>query len=145
MGNAAIVGSMHAVCREPTWKALIGEGPEWRCFIRGPAAPAVPKVVSIGLPVLPLSIEDTDAARSTRASEEAMLRDLKWLGLDWDEGESGRRAVRMRVRLLTDPLGDLGCSMLHPFCLGYRAGLGPRTRNRPALLRLPARTRGSLA
>ncbi|GLC33308.1 hypothetical protein PLESTB_000347800 [Pleodorina starrii] len=33
-----------------------------------------------------LRIEDTDTARSTRASEEAMIRDLKWLGLDWDEG-----------------------------------------------------------
>ena len=34
-----------------------------------------------------LRVEDTDAARSTRASEEAMIRDLKWLGLNWDEGE----------------------------------------------------------
>jgi nondiscriminating glutamyl-tRNA synthetase len=33
-----------------------------------------------------LRIEDTDAERSTRASEEALLRDLQWLGLDWDEG-----------------------------------------------------------
>ncbi|KAG1667775.1 hypothetical protein FOA52_010812 [Chlamydomonas sp. UWO 241] len=33
-----------------------------------------------------LRVEDTDAARSTRESEEAMLRDLKWLGLTWDEG-----------------------------------------------------------
>eukprot|EP00798_Chlamydomonas_sp_ICE-L_P030708 gene30708-35735_t len=33
-----------------------------------------------------LRVEDTDAARSTRASEEDMMRDLKWLGLDWDEG-----------------------------------------------------------
>ncbi len=33
-----------------------------------------------------LRIEDTDAARSTRESEESMLRDLRWLGLDWDEG-----------------------------------------------------------
>ena len=31
-------------------------------------------------------VEDTDLERSTRASEEAMIRDLKWLGLDWDEG-----------------------------------------------------------
>ena len=34
-----------------------------------------------------LRVEDTDAARSTRESEDAMLRDLKWLGLNWDEGE----------------------------------------------------------
>jgi nondiscriminating glutamyl-tRNA synthetase len=33
-----------------------------------------------------LRIEDTDAERSTRDSEAAILRDLRWLGLDWDEG-----------------------------------------------------------
>jgi nondiscriminating glutamyl-tRNA synthetase len=33
-----------------------------------------------------LRIEDTDTARSTRDSEEAVLRDLEWLGLSWDEG-----------------------------------------------------------
>jgi len=33
-----------------------------------------------------LRIEDTDAERSTRESEASMLRDLRWLGLDWDEG-----------------------------------------------------------
>lgn len=33
-----------------------------------------------------LQVEDTDQARSTLESEQAMIRDLKWLGLDWDEG-----------------------------------------------------------
>jgi len=33
-----------------------------------------------------LRVEDTDQARSTLESEQAMIRDLKWLGLDWDEG-----------------------------------------------------------
>jgi nondiscriminating glutamyl-tRNA synthetase len=33
-----------------------------------------------------LRIEDTDAERSTRESSEAILRDLRWLGLNWDEG-----------------------------------------------------------
>ncbi len=33
-----------------------------------------------------LRIEDTDAERSSRESEESILNDLKWLGLDWDEG-----------------------------------------------------------
>ncbi|XP_022766182.1 glutamate--tRNA ligase, chloroplastic/mitochondrial-like [Durio zibethinus] len=33
-----------------------------------------------------LRIEDTDLERSTRESEEAMLRDSAWVGLDWDEG-----------------------------------------------------------
>ena len=33
-----------------------------------------------------LRIEDTDAERSTRDSEISILEDLRWLGLDWDEG-----------------------------------------------------------
>ncbi|MCU1384253.1 MAG: gltX1 2 [Acidobacteria bacterium] len=33
-----------------------------------------------------LRIEDTDAERSTKESEAAIVRDLRWLGLDWDEG-----------------------------------------------------------
>ncbi len=33
-----------------------------------------------------LRIEDTDRARSSEASEQAILRALGWLGLEWDEG-----------------------------------------------------------
>ena len=33
-----------------------------------------------------LRIEDTDVERSTRQSEASMIDDLRWLGLDWDEG-----------------------------------------------------------
>ncbi len=33
-----------------------------------------------------LRIEDTDRSRSTEAYEQALLEDLRWLGLDWDEG-----------------------------------------------------------
>src|SRR5512143_3809512 len=33
-----------------------------------------------------LRIEDTDQTRSSRESEEAILRSLRWLGLSWDEG-----------------------------------------------------------
>jgi glutamyl-tRNA synthetase len=33
-----------------------------------------------------LRIEDTDRARSTAASEQAILESLRWLGLSWDEG-----------------------------------------------------------
>jgi glutamyl-tRNA synthetase/nondiscriminating glutamyl-tRNA synthetase len=33
-----------------------------------------------------LRIEDSDAERSTLESDAAILRDLQWLGLDWDEG-----------------------------------------------------------
>lgn len=33
-----------------------------------------------------LRIEDTDLSRSTEEAIEAILADLRWLGLDWDEG-----------------------------------------------------------
>jgi glutamyl-tRNA synthetase len=33
-----------------------------------------------------LRIEDTDVERSTRESEQMVLDDLRWLGLQWDEG-----------------------------------------------------------
>lgn len=33
-----------------------------------------------------LRLEDTDDARSTEASASGILDDLRWLGLDWDEG-----------------------------------------------------------
>ena len=31
-------------------------------------------------------VEDTDEARSTRASENMILSDLKWMNMGWDEG-----------------------------------------------------------
>jgi len=33
-----------------------------------------------------LRIEDTDVERSTRTSEAGILEDLRWMGLNWDEG-----------------------------------------------------------
>jgi nondiscriminating glutamyl-tRNA synthetase len=33
-----------------------------------------------------IRVEDTDQARSTRESEQMVLDDLRWLGLDWSEG-----------------------------------------------------------
>lgn len=33
-----------------------------------------------------LRVEDTDEARSTKESEQAVLEDLKWLGITYDEG-----------------------------------------------------------
>lgn len=33
-----------------------------------------------------LRIEDTDAARNTQEATDVILRGLRWLGLDWDEG-----------------------------------------------------------
>ncbi len=54
-----------------------------------------------------LRIEDTDAARSERHFEEALCRDLRWLGLDWDEGvqvggEHGPYRQTDRYALYTD-------------------------------------------
>lgn len=33
-----------------------------------------------------LRVEDTDAARSTQESSQAIIDSMKWLGLDWDQG-----------------------------------------------------------
>ena len=33
-----------------------------------------------------LRVEDTDLERSTKASEQKILEDLRWMGLQWDEG-----------------------------------------------------------
>src|SRR3990167_4229855 len=49
-----------------------------------------------------LRIEDTDVERSTKESEAAIIRDLRWLGLDWDEGPDiggGRGPYRQSERL----------------------------------------------
>ena len=54
-----------------------------------------------------LRIEDTDRARSTRESEEAILHSLRWLGLQWS-GEPVRQSDRSEIyrahveRLLRD-------------------------------------------
>jgi len=36
-----------------------------------------------------LRIEDTDQTRTSRIYEDNLLRDLAWLGIDWDEGPDG--------------------------------------------------------
>jgi glutamyl-tRNA synthetase/nondiscriminating glutamyl-tRNA synthetase len=49
-----------------------------------------------------LRIEDTDVERSTKASEDAILEDLRWLGLDWSEGVEaggGKGPYRQSERL----------------------------------------------
>lgn len=37
-----------------------------------------------------LRIEDTDAERSSEAFVQAILEDLRWLGIEWDEGPDGK-------------------------------------------------------
>jgi glutamyl-tRNA synthetase len=53
-----------------------------------------------------IRVEDTDTARSTRASEEEVLADLSWLGLEHDEGPTAggpdspyRQSERMETGL----------------------------------------------
>ena len=49
-----------------------------------------------------LRLEDTDAARSTAEAEAAILADLRWLGLQWDEGpgrDGNFRPYRQSERL----------------------------------------------
>ncbi len=41
-----------------------------------------------------LRIEDTDLERSTEESLQGVLKDLKWLGLDWDEGPGREDATK---------------------------------------------------
>ena len=45
-----------------------------------------------------LRIDDTDPARNVPGGEEAIVRDLEWLGMEWDEGpvRASERADRQR-------------------------------------------------
>ena len=74
-----------------------------------------------------LRVEDTDVERSSRDSERAILRDLRWLGLDWDEGPDigGAEAcgkLRHGATLLATSLGtrrgDVRCEARGRYCHG---------------------------
>ena len=70
-----------------------------------------------------LRIEDTDAARSTLASERKILDSLRWLGLEWDEGPDVggprgpyRQSERLEIyRSHVDQLLSQG-NAFHCFC-----------------------------
>ena len=53
-----------------------------------------------------LRIDDTDPARNIEGGEEAILRDLEWLGVDWDEGPVRQSDRAERHREAGAPLGD---------------------------------------
>ena len=90
-----------------------------------------------------LRIEDTDVERSTRESEAAIFEDLRWLGLQWDEGPDVggshgpyRQSERLHLyRAHADALIEAGHAY-HCFCSPERleadrqaalaAGLPPR-------------------
>jgi len=53
-----------------------------------------------------LRIDDTDAARNVEGGEEAILADLEWLGVRWDEGPIRQSERQERYRAAAAPLGD---------------------------------------
>jgi len=53
-----------------------------------------------------LRIDDTDPARNVKGGEEAILRDLEWLGIAWDEGPARQSERADRHREVGAPLGD---------------------------------------
>ena len=52
-----------------------------------------------------LRVDDTDPARNVPGGEEAILRDLEWLGLDWDEGPTRQSGRQERYREAAEQLG----------------------------------------
>ena len=53
-----------------------------------------------------LRIDDTDPARNLPGGEDAILRDLEWLGISWDEGPVRQSDRAERHREAGAPLGD---------------------------------------
>lgn len=66
-------------------------------FVRSPAAAGAGRLL--------LRIDDTDRARSSAEAEAAILSDLRWLGLCWDEGpvRQSERAERHMAALAQLP------------------------------------------
>jgi glutamyl-tRNA synthetase len=52
-----------------------------------------------------LRFDDTDAARNVAGGEEAILDDLRWLGIEWDEGPVRQSERQERYREAAEPLG----------------------------------------
>jgi hypothetical protein len=52
-----------------------------------------------------LRIDDTDAARNVPGGEEEILRDLEWLGVDWDEGPVRQSERQESYRAAAERLG----------------------------------------
>jgi glutamyl-tRNA synthetase len=53
-----------------------------------------------------LRIDDTDPARNVPGGEEAILRDLEWLGVAWDEGPVRQSGRQERYCEAAAPIGD---------------------------------------
>src|SRR5437868_14071717 len=53
-----------------------------------------------------LRIDDTDPARNVPAGEETIVDDLRWLGIEWDEGPVRQSERGARYREAAESLGD---------------------------------------
>jgi tRNA synthetases class I (E and Q), catalytic domain len=53
-----------------------------------------------------LRIDDTDATRTVPGGEEEILDDLRWLGIDWDEGPVRQSGRQERYREAAQRLGE---------------------------------------
>src|SRR5436309_9473022 len=53
-----------------------------------------------------LRIDDTDPARNVPGGEEELLRDLEWLGVEWDEGPVHQSERRQRHVEAAEGLGE---------------------------------------
>ncbi len=53
-----------------------------------------------------LRIDDTDPARNVPGGEEAIVRDLEWLGVTWEEGPIRQSDRQERYQEAAAPLGD---------------------------------------
>jgi hypothetical protein len=63
-----------------------------------------------------LRIDDTDRARNVPGGEQEIIRDLEWLGVEWDEGPARQSERQERYREAAAPLGDRfdGITLLRP-------------------------------
>jgi glutamyl/glutaminyl-tRNA synthetase len=53
-----------------------------------------------------LRIDDTDPARNVVGGEDEIIRDLEWLGIEWDEGPVRQSERQERYREAAAPLGE---------------------------------------
>ena len=109
-----------------------------------------------------LRIEDTDAERSEARFETQLIEDLRWLGLDWDEGpdepgvpgkgqlgpyrQSKRLGIYARAHRAVAERGQGLSLFLHPGGARSRAQAARREATAPGLLRplpLPQAPRSS--
>ena len=60
-----------------------------------------------------LRIEDTDRDRSTDEAIDVIMEGMKWVGLDWDEGPSGKpiawNSIGKRIGIVGTRIGLLVC------------------------------------